>query len=810
MEGRNGNTSPGGGNMGAMLFEIGAYRVTVLAAAVASTAVLLLLLGLYALVSEEALQESIYFFFFCLAVTVWLGGFAASYAAPDRETALRWIRGAYLGVPLIPPALYTATVHILGVSRRRRYAMGTLWVLGAAFALLIVGSSLVIEGVRQYPWGFFTDYSPAGGIFVAYTAVGIGASLWEYARRYREADRERSRDRAVHYLTAFTIGSAAMIDFLPSYGIAVQPVGFLAILVMAGLIAWTMRTYPLSELTPAFAAERILATMSDPVLVVDNQGRIEVANEGVRSVLGYQPGELEGRSLEALFGESPDGAALVSTLQRADTVREEEFTVRTATGTEVPASISTSGLTDRDDRRVGTVIVARDVQDRKALEEQLRHQAFHDRLTGLPNRALLEDRLEQLVRLQRRHPDRQVGVLYLDIDRFKSVNDRFGHSSGDQVLEEVADRLDASLREEDTAGRLGGDEFVVLVTELPPDSAEEELLRVSRRILEEVERPVELEGGAAHVSVSMGANLATGENVSSSALLRRADLAMYNAKVDPDRSVVLFRPEFQEDADRRARIDRDLDGALDRGEIDVHYQPILDLVTETYRGFEALLRWQHPDLGMISPAEFVPVAERTGRISELEAWVLEEACLQLRRWRDQHEFSPEPIVSVNLSDEHLQSEHLLEHVRSALDGADLSPSSLTVEVTERVVAGNRGMVARNLERLQQLGVGISIDDFGTGTSSLARLRDLPVDGVKIDRQFVHRLAEDRDGQAFVVSILQLTEQLGLDVIAEGVEEPADWERLRELEVPQGQGFLWERPLPAEELSRRLGNRKHNA
>jgi diguanylate cyclase (GGDEF)-like protein len=430
----------------------------------------------------------------------------------------------------------------------------------------------------------------------------------------------------------------------------------------------------------------------------------------------------------------------------------------------------------------------KDITDQRALEAQLTYQAFHDPLTGLPNRALFRERVEYA--LAGRTPD-DVHVLFIDLDRFKTVNDSLGHGSGDQLLEAVARRLSPTLRGDDTLARLGGDEFAVL-TVGAVGSGE----RVARRILEALGDPFTLSGGDVSVSASVGVACGSGtaEN-----LLRDADVAMYGAKSAGRNRYEVFDPAVHSADHNRLRLESDLVHAVERHQLRVLYQPVVELRTDAVVGFEALLRWEHPEFGTISPLDFIPIAEETGTIVAVGRWVLEEACAQVRQWQTAHPRSEPLTMAVNVSARQLQESQFVDEVQSALDRHDVAPSTLTLEITESVLLDQSTAVGERLVELKRTGVRLAIDDFGTGYSSLSRLRALPIDMLKIDRSFVADLPASPDAAALVRSIIRLADSLGVSTLAEGVETAAQRDHLSQQGCGMAAGWLWSRPVPAEEL-----------
>jgi diguanylate cyclase (GGDEF)-like protein len=444
----------------------------------------------------------------------------------------------------------------------------------------------------------------------------------------------------------------------------------------------------------------------------------------------------------------------------------------------------------------GLVLNYSDITERAQYEERLAQQAFHDPLTGLPNRALFQDRLEQALRQR----GRTVGLLFIDLDHFKVVNDSLGHDAGDQLLCDVAERLADCLRDGDTLARLGGDEFTVL---LPNIAGPQDALAVAHRIESRLKPPFDLPGQSVFVSASIGVATGVALEDRSEALLRDADAAMYEAKARGRARHAMFDIAMHTRAVTRLAIETDLRRAIDNHQLELHYQPIKWLKGDQIVGVEALLRWRRPDGTLIPPGDFVPVAEETGLIRPIGRWVLHEACRQLASWRSELPQAANLSVSVNVSARQLQNASLVEDVEAALAESGLDPGSLILELTESAVVENLEGAAATLQQLKWMSVQLAMDDFGTGYSSLSSLSQMPLDILKIDQSFVARLDHDADGRAVVYAIISLATALGVRVTGEGVETSAQLSTLIELDCDHGQGFLLGRPVPPDELATTL-------
>jgi diguanylate cyclase (GGDEF)-like protein/PAS domain S-box-containing protein len=435
--------------------------------------------------------------------------------------------------------------------------------------------------------------------------------------------------------------------------------------------------------------------------------------------------------------------------------------------------------------------IATDITDRKQIEEQLAHSAFHDALTGLPNRFLFIDRLQQAIARIQRNPQEQFAVLFLDLDRFKVVNDSLGHVVGDQLLIEIAHRLQSCLRPGDTVARLGGDEFTILLASIKSVS---DAIGVAERIQQALQAPLCLNNHEIFTTASIGIALNGASSVQPEELLRNADTALYQAKEQGKDRYAVFNADMYDRAVALLQLETDLRWAIERQELRVYYQPIISLATNRITGFEALVRWLHPDRGLISPAEFIPVAEETGLIIPIGQWVLHESCQQLQQWQIQFPLHPMLTMSVNLSSKQLSQANFVEQIDAILKQTELAPHCLKLEITESAIMARPDAAASGLGQLKMRGIQLCVDDFGTGYSSLAYLHRFPIDILKIDRSFINQLDEDAERFAIVRAIVTLAENLGLSVVAEGIETAKQMAQLQGLHCDYGQGYFFSKPL----------------
>jgi len=542
----------------------------------------------------------------------------------------------------------------------------------------------------------------------------------------------------------------------------------------------------------------------DAIVTMTADGLIHSFNGGAERVFGYRSDEVVGRPLAMLMPDRfrrAHGAGITRYLATGEARvlhRTIALSGQRKDGTEVPLEMSITEVLDGSGRLFTGIL--RDITQRKALEEQLVHQAFHDPLTRLPNRTLFMDRLTQALGRAARSGS-VVAVLFLDLDNFKLVNDTLGHSAGDELLVAVADRVRGCLRLGDTAARLGGDEFTVLLEDVEDVAA---VVRAARRIVRTLKRPLFLARREVVVNASIGIALGGRSADAADDLLRNADVAMYRAKRKGKARYEVFDPSMHTPAIARLALEAELREAIARSEFQVYYQPKILTATGAIVGVEALARWRHPARGMVVAADFVPVAEETGLVVPIGHWVFREACRQVRHWQLGLPGGPPLRLSVNLSAREVQEPGLVEAVAATLVETGLDPSALCLEIAESVVMEEVPETLELLERLKEIGVQVSIDDFGIGSSSLARLKRLPLDGLKIDRSFTGGLGADPGDLAIVSALIDLSHALGLQVVAEGVETAEQLAVLHALGCDMVQGFYVSVPVPDADMARLLG------
>ncbi|CAG0932232.1 putative signaling protein [Rhodocyclaceae bacterium] len=537
-----------------------------------------------------------------------------------------------------------------------------------------------------------------------------------------------------------------------------------------------------------------LDTANDLILSITPDGRLLYVNEAWQRTLGYTAVEAGAASFfEIVHPDCREQCRVeVQRLLSGDTLSPMEAVFTAKDGRPV---IVEGSMTCAHGEGEAPVVwsICRDITERKQTEEQLYRLAHHDTLTGLPNRILFLDRLQQAKALANRYRH-QVAVLFLDLDRFKIINDTLGHPVGDRLLQQVSHRIVGCVREVDTVARIGGDEFTIVLVNI---DTSEDVRRMGQKILKTLSAPFIIDTYELFVTASIGVSLFPADGESLDHLVKKADIAMYHAKGEGRNNVQFYSPQMDENADKRLLLETSLRKALDNREFRVYYQPKVDIVSRTITAMEALIRWEHPLLGLVSPGEFIPLAEETGLIIPIGEWVLRTACQQNREWIQQG--LPPMRVAVNLSGYQFQQKTLLETIRGILDETGLTADFLELEITESVIMQNPDFAVSVLNQLRDLGVHISIDDFGTGYSSLAHLKRFSVNTLKIDKSFVRDVEIDSADAAIATAIIAMGNSLNLKVIAEGVETEGQLSFLSDNKCDEVQGFLFSTPMPPDRV-----------
>jgi diguanylate cyclase (GGDEF)-like protein/PAS domain S-box-containing protein len=738
------------------------------------------------------------------------------YVSPDSG---RWVMG--LATPIIRSGQTLGILHFeLPIAAMSEAIAATSGGFGYSFTLTREGRLLTHPRIGEFRSAAGLAPDTDTGPFPPATAIGTGewqVAIADIARGATSsgsfaADGGRARFAAYPILDGdaylvtvspetelFAAVRTGQLDLL----VTLVPLTVILLLLTAGFtrrLSRTNRDLAVAVRTSAELAS-IVQSAEDAILSVDHEGRVATWNEAAERTFGVRAELAAGRPLADLFGPErrEEIASHLATVARGEPVERYEIDLVDPAGGRTDLSLTYSPLPAATDRPGGASVIARDISDLKRLEEELAHQALHDSLTGMPNRALFRDRLDHALRRASRPvagpPGRRTAVLFIDLDDFKVINDTLGHRIGDALLIAVGGRIAESIRPGDTAARLGGDEFTVLL-ETIDDSSEARL--VADRILASLATPFHLEGHDVVIGASIGIVLGGDAATDPDDLLRSADTALYEAKGMGKGRHATFDPTMDRKAWQRLELETDLRRAIADDELVVHYQPIVELTTGVVTELEALVRWQHPERGLVPPNDFIPLAEQTGLIVPIGTFVMATACRQLATWRrSRPEFSAIGI-SVNMSPRELLRSDLVKDVQAALREAGIPATALRIEITEGIELEDAGAIER-LARLRALGVSVSIDDFGTGYSSLGSFRRLPIDGLKIDRSFVAALGIQREETAIVSAAVSFASALGISATGEGIETVEQWRALRELGCRYGQGYFLGRPVAAEAI-----------
>ncbi|HHJ35548.1 MAG TPA: EAL domain-containing protein [Gammaproteobacteria bacterium] len=557
----------------------------------------------------------------------------------------------------------------------------------------------------------------------------------------------------------------------------------------------------------------IVNTSPDIIYILNDEGYFTFINERIESLLGYSKEEIVGKHYSFLvhhddieqakyvFNERRIGTRAAKNIELRLKCKNDGSSRHFANRT-LPIELSAmgmySGKGQKSSNYTGTYGVARDVTERKIAEETINFQAYHDLLTRLPNRALLRDRLSLAIS-QAKRDDEHLAVMFLDLDRFKNINDSLGHMIGDELLQQVSIRLKDCIREGDTLARFGGDEFTLMLPKL--HNEREDASKLAEKITSTLKKPFNVDGHELYVSASIGIALYPQDGNNIDSLIKHADVAMYHVKGQGKNGYQFYSNEMNVPYIEKLSLDTGIHKALDNDEFNLVYQPQINLRTGEIVGVEALLRWDHPEHGSVSPAEFIPFAEESGMIIDIGMWVLKSACAELKQWRTAG--LPEIRMSINISARQLMEEYIVSDVLNVLKDYDLPGSCLELEITENAIMDDMDSVIRKLKELSHEGITIAIDDFGTGYSSLSYLHKLPIQTLKIDRTFLKESRINKGDNTIINTIVAMAKGLDLNVIAEGVETQVQLDYLREIDCSEAQGFLFGKPLPPDVISQLL-------
>lgn len=748
---------------------------------------------------------------------------------PYYGTGRIWIQGWLLSYLCVPPALLVYTNSLSDREFTPPY-LHPFDIIVCSFGIFLFFQGSLLEQLYvTHRW----SYVPTAAMWLlaygTYFSIRLLVRLSHTGRTLIEGPTAISKRKRLWFITTAVALLLPMVDIFPMLGVALYPFGFVGYLALYTLLLFGSSQFFFLEMNVSFAADRIIQTMPDPLIVCDKSGIIKVINNAFTTIFGHKSEELIGRKL----ADCPNYNRMQVLVEKLD--KENSASVETSLYDKdnnlFPAYISASHLFSRDNSVSGTIFVIQDVREyrrimneieelyhktedeveertkelqransslkeeinrRQRIEEQLRHTAFHDALTGLPNRELFTEHLQHAFNKYKHRGGTTFAILFIDLDHFKFVNDTYGHIVGDFVLKEAARRLHMCLRDVDTVGRLGGDEFIVLMDEITEPS---QTIKVAERILDKMFEKIGFNNIDIKLGTSIGIAFAEQRHQQPKEIIRDADIALYHAKQQGKHRYSIFQGELQERAIQHMNIEQELRETVLHGDFDIQYQPIVELAEGKLKGFEALIRWNSEVLGRVSPETFIPIAEESELIFEIGRWVLYRACNDMSSWLSNlPEHMQHATISVNVSPRQLQSPEILKDIENALSESMLPPKNLVIEVTENAIITDTKGALETLNKLKSMGVKLHLDDFGEGYSSLSLLYRFPFDTMKIDRSYVSGLHENRDNSEVVRTIINLGHSMKKEVIAEGIETSIEAKALRNFNCELGQGFFFSKPL----------------
>ncbi len=777
------------------------------------------------------------FFVMCLDLSFWALMDMLMSAVTDAGTATLFRRYAVF----FWGTFYSILLHFIIVLTKKERLLNKPWAVlilysPAAFSIYLyffLKPVTSVDIVRlSSGWAFL---NPIGyGLlwdnffnlyYVSYVITSI-LLLWIWSKNTKlKREKKQSRIIMTALIIVMIMGSITDV-ILPQLVITlVPPLAIIFILLPIGSIWYSIRKYKLMNLNPDNLLLDVFKIMNEGLIIVSQEGIIQEVNKGALKLLGYDKKQLKDQPVEDIFIKEFD----ISELNDNSTF---ELDLLSKNNEAIPALFSSSVLKDEFGDKYGYACIFQDLSEYKqiqnklkeaydeleirvqnrtqelrnancdlkneitariSMEEKIRNLAFYDHLTGLPNRRLFNDRLDNNI-LNYAVKEKTLAIMFLDLDSFKMINDTMGHARGDELLKQVAKRLTDALRKSDTVARVGGDEFFILVDNI---SGEEEINKISDKILNIFKQPFQFGNDEIYITTSIGIVLYPIDGKDSETLIKNADIAMYRAKENGKNKSELCTTLIKNKVAEDMKLTNNLYRALERNELELYYQPQVNSISGEIVGFEALIRWHHPEIGLISPAEFIPIAEKTGLIVQIGEWVIRTACIQNKAWQDKGLINVP--VAVNLSANQFQNSKMVEMISGILSETNLHPDNLELELTEGILMKEIGYVNETLKQLKKLGVRISIDDFGTEYASFNYLKQLPIDRIKIAMPFVQGITINHKDEAIIKAIITLAKNLNMNVIAEGVETEEQLEFLKRLRCEVIQGFYYYKPMTANQI-----------
>ncbi|MFB6226714.1 MAG: EAL domain-containing protein [bacterium] len=774
--------------MSASFIEPSTYLLNPFAIPMVLTALFLLNLGVSVILSERGSQLSLVYGIMIVPLIVWMVSLACVMSSSRRVSALILSKGVFLGICFIPPGLMGFATTVSRLHHKKSWWIWSTLAISTLFAGLSLFTDTVVTGVHRFPWGYYPELGPTGIAFLVYHIVVLGFILVILWQRRNQTHNATQRKRLGGILLAIASGYPAIVDVLPLFGIDVFPVGFAFVLLFGFVCLWSIWRYQLTDFSPAFAAEEMMSTMDDPLLVCDLEGTIRLANQACEDVFDFSQEELIGNNFTSLLGASELGQKKTRALQQGELTGAREFKFKDKHQESVDVKVSVSKLTDNEESQMGIVIVARDIRKRKEAQQQIEKLAFRDSITELPNRRYLFEEYDSIVESL----DDDTGVLlYLGLSDFNEIKHSLGPQKTETLLTEITARFRTITEKNTELINWNEDEFVLL--DLEAKTASEARSR-AKQWLQTLEDPFEIDRNVFRLQASIGIALRSKHGTDLEDLITKADLARDKARKLSSRGIKVYEEGIQERASKLISLKNSLRNAINREELELIYHPIISSDMSDISRLEVLLRWNHASEGHVPPTRIIEMAEDINMISQLGTWIFRKSCEDLSKIRSAID-SDSLKLSVNLAASQLQfQEELLESIETQINRNGLEPGDFIFEITETTAMQDIEFSREVLASIQEKGASVAVDDFGTGHSSIQYLMDLPIDTLKIDKSFILNLFKDTQNQILVETMLFMAHQLDLNVVAEGVETERQRDFLLTNNCDYLQGFLWTEPL----------------
>lgn len=774
------------------LFESQNYWLNLYGLPQLITAVFLLSLTVSILLSEKGSKISWVFTLMTTVATGWLITTSLVLFSSEPQVALTWGRICTVFISFIPFTVLLFAASATKTTSEHRSHLRLSFVWGVIVAVISLATPWMIATSHRYDWGYFSIYGYFAPLLLSNTAYGLTFSLKWLWDHWSDARTESARNRSRMFFLAFCSCAFATVDVFPSFGLDVYPYGFLPVVGFCVILSWGILRYRIIDFSPAYAAEEMMATMDDPLIVCDLSNIVRLVNQACEDVLGFERDELINAPLDRLIASTELGSKKLQALKHGKLETDEEFQFRKSDGDSLAVKLSVSRLTNEDDEPVGIVIVARDITEQKQAQQQIEELAFRDSITNLPNRRYLFQEFSSIVEPYEKTSG---ALLYLGLPEFNELKHSLGPRKTEKLLKRITARFEGLVEEKVELINWNEDEFVLLDLTV---RTEKEARDRGEEWVETLRKPIEIESESFRLRANVGVALRAEHGHELDDLITKADLARNRARNQSGRNVVIYEEGIQERTDKRIKLKNDLRTAIENDQLDLVYHPIISSSSGEVSLLETLLRWEHPKEGFVPPPKVISLAEELNLISQLGDWIFRQACRDLAQIRkDLGDYDLQ--LSINLSASQLQfHDRILDAINDEVSRNGVAPNDLIFEVTETTAMEDIDFSRNVLTSIQEMGCSVAVDDFGTGHSSIQYLMTLPIDTLKIDKSFILDLYENRENRILVETMLFMAHQLDLTVIAEGVET----ERHRDFLVQNGcnylQGFLWTKPLPVQE------------